>query len=246
MHTTASGPAAYTPGLLAGGVGLSAVAGFGFLDFEGEALEEGDWVVDNRDPDAFIVEDSKLLVMSSGVSDLSNVPNRFILKRPIPDGDWDAVIRLSAEFKTGKDYVWFGLWTDKENYLGADFHTNYRHDCDARINLRNSKKSKGKSSKFETQVLGTHHTCVGDEIYQQAVASLAGTFTIGLHKRGRNYHVSLGVVGKDGKRRQYETDKLSSLRLPGKALMIAVGKWDKVDGEVQALIDSIEITSVSE
>ena len=50
----------------------------------------------------------------------------------------------------------------------------------------------------------------------------------------------------DGKR-WYETEKLSSLRLPGKALTIVAGKW-KADapGEMQALIDSIEITRVSE
>ena len=225
-----------------------------FDDFEGEALEEGDWVVDNRDPDAFIVEDSKLLVVSSGVTKLSNDdPNRFMLKRPVPDGDWDAVITLTAEFKTGRDYIWFGLWTDEENYLGADFHSNSSAACSyGHVNLRNSKRSKGKQSKFEIPVSGSERVSCGSgsssgpKIYQQAIASLESPFTIGLHKRGRSYHVSMGRDGEDGERQQYETDKLSSLRLPGKALMIAVGKWDKVDGETQAMIDSIEITRVSQ
>ena len=65
-------------------------------------------------------------------------------------------------------------------------------------------------------------------------------YELGLHKRGRSYHVSLSG---DGKRQQYETDKLSSLRLPGKELAIVVSADG---GQIQALIDSIEITRVSE
>ena len=226
-----------------------------FDDFEGDALAEGDWVVNNRDSDAFIVEDSKLLVVSSGVTNLANDdPNLFILKRPVPDGDWDAVITLTAEFSTGRDFLWFGLWTDVENNLGANFYGDRRAACrNGLVYLRNSKNSKGKNSKFQIPVLGTERISCGDggsrarKPYQQAIASLADNpHTIGLHKRGRNYHVSVGWDGKDGERQQYETKKLSSLRLPGKALMITVGKWDKVDGETQALIDSIEITRVSQ
>ena len=64
-----------------------------FDDFEGEALEEGDWVVDNRDPNAFIVENSQLLVVNAGRAHPStaNSANRFVLKRPVPDGDWYAI-----------------------------------------------------------------------------------------------------------------------------------------------------------
>ena len=225
-----------------------------FDDFEGEALEEGDWVVDNRDADAFIVEDSKLLMVSSGVSRLTNdAPNRFMLKRPVPDGDWDAVITLTAEFETGRDQVFFGLWTDEENYLGGQFFSNNKnpknpHSCSASVILRNAKKSKGTWNKFEIPVLGADRSC-GPKVkegYKKATASVKSPFTIGLHKRGRNYHVSLGLMTADGELQQYETDKLSSLRLPGKALAIMVGKWDEANGEVQALIDSIEITHVSQ
>ena len=194
-------------------------------------------------------------MVGSEVNNLSEEdPNRFILKRPVPDGDWDAVITLTAEFKTGRDVLWFGLWTDKENYLGASFYSNPRAACrNGHVNLRNNKNSKGKRSKFDIPVLGTERIGCGDggsrarKPYQQAIASLADKpHTIGLHKRGRNYHVSVGRDGEDGERQQYETDSLSSLRLPGKALAIMVGKWENADGETQALIDSIEITRVSQ
>ena len=53
-------------------------------------------------------------------------------------------------------------------------------------------------------------------------------------------------MAADGKKRQHKMDKLVSLRLPGKALAIVAGKYGNAKGEVQALIDSIEITRVSE
>ena len=217
-----------------------------FDDFEGDALAEGDWVVDNRDPDAFIVEDSKLLVVNGGRAHPATEEsmNRFVLKRPVPDGDWDAVITFTAELKTGKDLLWFDLWTDAENYLGGQIFTEY-NPADVGvvcidIHLRNRKASSGKETYFDTMLVDR---CPGKETRDSWIDGFANyPYELGLHKRGRNYHVSLS----DGERR-YETDKLTSLRLPGKALAIVVGKWNsKVAGQVQAMIDAIEITRVSE
>ena len=69
-------------------------------------------------------------------------------------------------------------------------------------------------------------------------------FELGLHKRGREYHFSLVGWDGEGKRRQYETERLSSLRLPGNELAIVAGASNR--GQMQATIDSIEITRVSE
>ena len=86
--------------------------------------------------------------------------------------------------------------------------------------------------------------CPGKETRDSWIDSFATgkPYELGLHKRGRNYHVSLGW---DAKPRLYKTDPLTSLRLPGKALAIVVGKWNAA-GEMQAMIDAIEITRVSE
>ena len=199
--------------------------------------------MDNRDPNAFIVEDSKLLVVNSGRAhpNTAESPNRFVLKRPVPDGDWDAVIRFNAEFKTGKDLLWFGLWTDAENYLGGQIFTNRTSNIHCpNVTLRNRKNSSGKETSFDVMIF----ECGGS--WKEWLANMANKpHTLGLHKRGRDYYVTLGVDGVDGER-EYKTDSLTSLRLPGKALAIVVGKWDaKRGGEMQALIDSIEITRVS-
>ena len=214
-----------------------------FDDFEGEALEEGDWVVDNRDPDAFIVEDSRLLVVNGGRAHPATAEsaNRFMLKRPVPDGDWDAVITFTAELKTGKDLLWFGLWTDAENYLGGQIFTDYSQGDDLcpDLTLRNHKNSSGKETVFDLELVGG---CEAEKMKEWIAFLEDNPHTMGLHKRGRNYHVSLSYG-----EHQYETDPLTSLRLPGKALAIVVGKWDaEVGGEVQAMIDAIEITRVSE
>ena len=214
-----------------------------FDDFEGEALSEGDWVVDNRDPDAFIVENSRLLLVNAGRGhpNTAGSPNRFMLKRPVPDGDWDAVITFTAEFRTGADTLWFGLWTDAENYLGGQIYTDYSSMNCAEVTLRNRKNSSGEETIFDKNLF----KCGNSKDAKSWIDSFADAtpYTLGLHKRGRNYHVSLGRNGQ----RQYETDKLSSLRLPGKALAIVAGKWDANHaGEVQVMIDSIKITPVSE
>ena len=217
-----------------------------FDDFEGEALEEGDWVVDNRDPDAFIVEDSKLLVVNGGRAhpNTEESANRFVLKRPVPDGDWDAVITFTAELKTGKDLLWFGLWADAENYLGGQIFTDYYEGSPCpELTLRNRKNSSGKETEFDLALVAERR-CEAEKMKEWIDSFANGKpYELGLHKRGRNYHVSLGWDGE----RQYETDALTSLRLPGKALTIVVGKYDaEAAGEMQAMIDAIEITRVSE
>ena len=68
----------------------------------------------------------------------------------------------------------------------------------------------------------------------------------GMHKRGRAYHFSFLVWDGEGKKREYKTELLTSLRLPGKELAIVAGTNTRETGQTQALIDSIEITRVSQ
>lgn len=214
-----------------------------FDDFEGEALGP-DWEVQNPDPNAFIVEDSKLLVVNAGRAHPATAEsaNRFILKRPVPDGDWDAVITFTAELKTGEDLLWFGLWTDAENYLGGQILTDYKGKRCPKLILRNRKNSSGKETEFDLALVA-EIDCDTEKLKEWIAFLADNPHTIGLHKRGRNYHVSLDWDGKA----RYETKSLSSLRLPGKALANVAGKWNASRaGEMQAMIDAIEITRVSE
>ena len=97
----------------------------------------------------------------------------------------------------------------------------------------------GEQTDFDTKIADG---CTGREWLNSFATGKPYEF--GLHKRGRDYHVSLVGWDGEGKKRQYETKSLSSLWLPGKELAFGVGTTDK--GQVQVTIDSFEITRVSE
>jgi hypothetical protein len=221
-----------------------------FDDFEGEM--SADWAINNPNPDAFIVEDGKLLMLSSdqGGFNVENTQNLFVLKHDLPDGDWDAILTFTGEFKTARDSLWFGLWKDPQNFLGAQFWT--KRDCCgcSNIVIRNIKASSGDETKFDVPVeggLGCGSFSEGK--FDELIEPLAGrTSTITLHKRGRSYYVSMDTGKKDenGQPVIAETDKLTSLRSPGE-LAISIGKWDgNAQGELLLNIDSVEVVKVSE
>lgn len=93
-------------------------------DFSSGDLDEH-WEVVNPNPDFFIVEGGALLMVNDGVFGFpqQETPNLIRLDHPLPDGDWDLVVRLKAELKTGQDSVWMGLHTDSDNFMGAHLWT---------------------------------------------------------------------------------------------------------------------------
>lgn len=224
-----------------------------FDDFQGNALDDA-WAIRNQDSSSFLVENSELLLLNTGLGGFGrkNTPNLVVLDRELPDGDWNAHLRFKAEFKTGREQLWFGLRKDAENYLGADFWSNMRGvtSCsDIAISLY--KVSGGKETKFHGTVRGGSG-CGGSgskAVYQEVFDRIEEhTATMTLAKRGRSYHamLDLGETDEDGSPRIYRTKSLTSLRAPGN-LAIAVGKWDDdAQGEVLVLVDSVEIEVLPE
>ncbi len=223
-----------------------------FDDFEGTALAE-DWVVNNPNPDAYIVENSNLLMLNSasGGFPVAETQNVVVLKRDLPAGDWDAHMTFTGELKTGKESVWFGLYTDAQNYLAAQLYTNGGCCGCAHTALRNQKSSGGEQTEFTIPVIGNALGCGAgftSETMMPVVEELfASPVRISFHKRGRSYYASadLGQKNEDGTPILHETDLLTSLRSPGE-LAIATGKWNSAEGEVLLMIDSVEVVAVSE
>ena len=182
-----------------------------FDDFEGDALAEGDWVVNNRDSSGYIVEDSKLVVVQSGGGWSKNW---FELRRSIPDGAWDAVIRFNAKFNTGNDFLIFTLLNagDGKNYLAGRIDIKSDRYCTPKqILLDNFMSINGEETNFTTTIFETSNCNVYPDRKKQAenwlnsFAKSDKPYEFGLHKRGRNYHVSLGWDSEDGKKPQYKT-----------------------------------------
>ena len=219
-------------------------------DFDPDMAPE--WTVNTPNPDGFIVEDSNLLILNSGRAgfDFEGSANFMTLSaETLPEGDWDATITFSGEFKTGRDSLWFGLWKDAENYLGAQFWANRSNTngCDS-IGLSLKKNASGTVTSFDVPLIGDFG-CGGPS--QDEYAAFMGRFaaesaTMTFHKRGRSYHATLDIG--DGEPETHfiaTTEKLTSLRSPGGlALSVGVFGEEGAQGEALLFVDKLEITSI--
>ncbi|MEM1140987.1 MAG: VWA domain-containing protein [Pseudomonadota bacterium] len=219
-----------------------------FDDFTGDLAEH--WSVQNADIDSYIVEDSNLFMINNAVGDFRNADTRniVVLGQDMPSGDWDATITFTGEFKTGRDTVMFGLYKDDQNFLtGRIFTSTGSATCNYAA-LGILKMASGEATEFKIPLIGSQMGCGALQVdaFAQEVSKHETTpMTMTLHKRGRSYHVSASRGEADGPEDViYETDRLSSLRSPG-ALALTVGKYNKADGEVMVMIDSVEVTSIT-
>ncbi|MER3356912.1 MAG: VWA domain-containing protein [Hoeflea sp. D1-CHI-28] len=224
-------------------------------NFDGASFVEN-WTVKNEALDSYIVEAGELLAINTAVGgfDVGDTRNLFTLDSPLPDGDWDAEVTFTTEFKTGRDRFQFGLWADAENSLVGTLWTerasgSLLNACSF-IALSNTKQSGGEATMFDMPVRGAVKTGCGNRgsgfDYEASVEALTGTpLTMTLHKRGRAYHISanLGELDENDEPVIYETEPLTSLRAPG-TLAFAVGKWEDAQGEVAVMVDKVEIFTV--
>jgi Ca-activated chloride channel homolog len=219
-----------------------------FDDFDGADLAEH-WVVNNPNPDGYIVENGNLLMVNSTVGGFSTTTtsNLIQLERDLPEGDWDAHVTFSGEFKSLRDQLGIGLRADEKNFLSAHlfsstYNTGSSSSGDNRklMNLRLLKVSNGTETVAD-KVLGE---AKGFDTSKPVGFSVKGKLT--LSKRGRSYVTSFrpdGEVGEDGKQVVHETQALTSLRSPGK-FTFTVGKYNDAVGETEVKIESIEIETV--
>lgn len=223
-----------------------------FLDeFEPDMAAE--WTVNNPNPDGFIAEGGNLLILSSSVGGFpaADTENFMTLPGVLPDGDWDATMTFAGEFKTGRDSLWFGLWSDKDNFLGAQFWRNQGNTnrCSS-IGLSLVKHASGEQTKFDLPIMGDFG-CGGPSFDEEAAffdRIATETSTLTLHKRGRSYHATLTVGSPDNDNYlERTTDKLTSLRSPGEIAM-SISTWtaDGAQGEALIFVDKVEIDSVTE
>lgn len=214
-----------------------------FDDFDGLDLAET-WVVNNPNPDAYIVEDGVLLMLNNAKGGFDNPQSQNLIQltEKLPKGDWDARLSFTAELATGRDRVLFGLRRDDQNWLAANLH--YVEAYCSEVILSVIKMSGGEATRFDTPV----SKACNDEPRKYA-AKLADTpMTLVLSKRGRSYNAALQVEGEqdaEGKPVTYETDRLTSLRSPGD-LVLAVDKFDEAQGEILAHVDAVEIETVED
>jgi len=201
-------------------------------NFDGNKLAEH-WEVLKPDPDSFIVEDGKLLIVNGSVGkreDLS-FSNLFRLKKPLPKGDWVTTVKLKAEFAANNEGVFLGMINDKENGLYAWLNYNTNSPDNSWITIYGIKRSKGVEKNHNIQIF---NWIKAKDLQQMSLKP----YYLRIAKSGRSYVVSV-KHSDDDKANWTVLKKLSILSQKGR---IAIGSTQgKVGVESTILIDWIKI-----
>lgn len=225
-------------------------------NFDGDDLADH-WEVINPNPDAFIVEGGKLVVVSAVAANITDekVENTFRLTKGMPDGDWDAVVKLVPEIQTFQERMSLSYVKDGKNQLtaimdiavGLSWETPYTH-------MHGQKYSKGKVTQFGRMTLQGPQTGHNEatKLAEQLkwFKNNARAIYLKIAKRGRSYVVSSKVEGdattKDGKKPEWvSVQKLTSLRPPGTNLVLAFPQRAQTNGESIIAVDWVKIVTIS-
>jgi len=217
-------------------------------DFDGEELADH-WAILQPDPDSFIVEEGKLLMISSTVSNFAkkNIPNIFRLDKDLPKGDWAITAKLDIDFQHRHDRIFFGLHADKDNYLVSI------------LSYSAGQCAPGGSKSLHvnvtpTKVLGGKHTGSPQGAWTTKYCGKPGThgeliakgqpYLLRIVKKGRMYTTSIKMEG-DEKPKWVEFSGLKLLRPKGS---IAIGAYrsHKASGEVTVTVDWIKLEVAKE
>ncbi len=210
-----------------------------FDDFDGDELKQH-WEVINPDPDAFIVEDGNLLVVSSTPADLAkeNVPNLFRLTKSIPKGDWVMTAKFTIAYQTMQEKIVLGLYNNKKNYIVGGIWAPEVWAQATQLNAEAVKASKGKITRFERAAYKGRE----NPSYAEAVKAIPQPILLRLRKHGRSYFVGVKLEGVEDPKWQ-ELEKLTSLRAKGN-LVIGLYQAQKVGGETTMKVDWVKIETL--
>lgn len=216
-------------------------------DFDGEDLADN-WEILHPDPDGFIVEDGKLLVISSTVSNFAdeNIPNLFRLDKDMPKGDWVLTAKLDIDFQTGHDRVFLGLYEDKANYL-VSLLSFTAGQCVSggsyrlHLNMTPTKVISGKIT-GSPQEAWSIPRC--DKGLTNDLMAKGQPYLLRIEKKGRMYTTSIKLEG-DEKPQWVTFTGLKLLRSNGN---IALGAYrtGKAPGEVTINVDWIKLEAAQE
>lgn len=232
---------------VAASVGLLSSLGAGanaeplFVDeFDGDALA-GQWEVLNEDPDSYIVEDGKLLIVGAGPAHIrnGNVPNIIRLKSGLPKGDWVATMKFSIPYQTGREAPFIGIYEDKDNQIVATTNawSKYGGIRGAQMYLGSWRRTKGKETSFNKLIWG------GASGVAFAAEKAPNPILLRITKKGRSYTPAYKLVGL--KQTEWiEHEKITVLRPKG-SLAFGIFQAQKVKGETPMSVDWFKIEALN-
>ncbi len=208
-------------------------------EFNGDKLS-GNWEVLNEDPDSYIVEDGKLLIIgaSQGHLKTAQVPNIIRLKAAPPKGDWVATVKFTMPYQTGREAPFLAIYDDKDNHLAATTNawSYYGGTRGARMYLSGWKRTKGKESSFGKVIWGGAKGAVF------SAEKAPNPILLRITKKGRTYTPAYKLEGMK-QTAWNEHEKLTVLRPKG-SLAIGIFQAQKVKGETPMSIDWFKIETL--
>lgn len=211
-------------------------------NFDGEDLGE-QWEFQNRNPDAYIVEDGELIALSATKASFAdeNVDNIFILNNPMPENDWRATIKLNIDFQTTKERIFFGMYHDKDNYLlnviSAVAGSCYPGGSHAlHIYVSPTKATRGKLSSNKIDVWNIPYCGKFDF---NAGLSKGQPILLRMEKKGRSYTSSFKAEG-DQEAEWIMLPAVKLLRSEGK-LALGLYQESAAEGETAISVDWLKV-----
>lgn len=207
-------------------------------DFDGRALKK-EWEVINPDSGQFALDNGKLLAFTSVAADIGagDVPNLFRLARPMPEGDWEMTIKLFIKFQTAVEGVFFGLYAEKDNWLGALVMARRNDNWSHTIGLGGAKSRGGGVTSFEKPLVP--HKGVAWEQFVREHADMPVYLV--LRKRRYAYTVSGRFAGAAaGEPSWVELETLTHLNAKG-SLAFGLYQREQTRGESLMEVDWVKI-----
>ncbi|MCZ6771395.1 MAG: VWA domain-containing protein, partial [Proteobacteria bacterium] len=207
-------------------------------DFDGEELSDA-WEVLNPNPDAYIVEDGVLLMISgtSGTREALDFTNLFRLTEDMPKGDWVATAKLSIEFATGQEVVFLGV-VDTQDDAIYTWVSAWRGKYKEGFSLTIIKRSKGQDTTSD-RALRKSKNYKGRPAEETLSPDISQPIYLRLTKTGRSYVAGV-KLGDDEEAQWIDTDKVTLLRAKGR-LAIGTTQRKAVNGETLIMIDWVKI-----
>jgi hypothetical protein len=226
-------------GLMAASIGAASAEALLMDDFNGDKLS-AHWEVLNEDPDGYIVEDGKLLIIGASHGHLKSapVPNIIRLKAAPPKGDWVATMKFTMPYQTGRETPFLAIYGDKGNHLAATTNawSYYGGTRGARMYLSGWKRTKGKESSFGKVIWG------GAKGKVFSADKAPNPILLRITKKGRTYSPAYKLEGM--KQTEWiEHERLTVLRPKG-SLAIGIFQSEKVKGETPMSVDWFKIEAL--
>ncbi|MEQ8480292.1 MAG: VWA domain-containing protein [Hoeflea sp.] len=184
--------------------------------------------------------------------------NRFVLDSPLPEGDFDLVLKVRFPVQTGSEHAWLSVFESPTEQIGALAWATWK-GCGPAINFSLVKVSgpageKPEKTAFEHNLFNKgnmlSNLCTDERGYGDAILQVLEEegATIRLKRRGRAltavFEMTLPAYeDKEARLYSFETEAITALRLSGRPSFF-MGQWSGArNGESHFFVDHFAIES---